>query len=189
MLPVRLTESVMGRISPPQLLVVIPAHILGSMIGMVFFSLITFYIPYFPLSVFDPIVYKADKFIFPKLIIEVLVVFIYNVMIIILPELLTVNKLSPNLISFVAVPLSLISNTTFHPAALFVLWYVSNGHEWTIWPHMIEKSNVISISSEPLQLEYLLSPLLASLLAGLFCNKFFPDDPKAWRRSDTTILE
>jgi hypothetical protein len=48
LLPIRLAESILGRITPVKLTVVIPAHFLGCILGAVMFR--TFF-PYIDLSV------------------------------------------------------------------------------------------------------------------------------------------
>ena len=104
--------------------------------------------------------------------IEIFVVCIFNCIIIALPEILVVNKLSDSWLSVPMIPLMLMAapNKTaiFSPAALYALRYV-NG------------SMGNSVCS-PVQVEHFIGPIIGAVLAGFICLRLFPDDPKSWIR-------
>lgn len=128
---------------------------------------------------FEPIVYSHhDSSWLAGLLIEIFVVFMYIVTIIVLPPILEVNKLNSRLLSIPTLPLFLFCRApdktiTFNPAAVYALWYVNRN---------VSGSNG-SGAFNPLQLEHLIGPILGAILAGLFCNYAFPDDPTTWIRS------
>eukprot|EP01038_Epipyxis_sp_PR26KG_P009923 gene9923-13347_t len=171
-LPIRLAESIMGRISSAKLIVTIPAHLIGSIIGTVIFHSI---FPFIPLMVFEPIVYE-DQDRFRGLATETLVVFLYSSIIIIFPQLLEANKLSQKLVSIPTLPLMLIGapnrGSTINPAAIYALWYVNRFYD----------TSAFDSFTKSLQLEHIIGPLLGAVSAGFFCNVFFPDDPVSWKR-------
>lgn len=132
-------------------------------------------------QVFEPIVYSHhDASWLVGLMMEIFVVFMYIVTIIVLPAILEVNKLNSRLLSIPILPLILFCRApdktiTFNPAAVYALWYVNRN---------------IGASTDaggfnPLQLEHLVGPIIGAILAGLFINYAFPDDPTTWIRSSS----
>ena len=130
---------------------------------------------------FEPIVYSAhDSSWFIGLVIEIFVVFMYIVTIIVLPAILEVNKLNSRLLSIPTLPLFLFCRApdktiTFNPAAVYALWYVNR--------NVVGSTDALGFN--PLQLEHLVGPIIGAILAGLFCNYAFPDDPTTWIRSSS----
>jgi hypothetical protein len=166
-LPNRLTDSILGRISPTRLFLVIPAHFLGCVIGTVLFKTLC---PIAPNSVFEPISYDSNVW-FQAVMIEAFVMCAYICTIIAVPELLEVNRLPAYLVS---VPISLLMlvkvpnrGSIFNPAALYALWYV-NGQFSGNWKF---------------QGEHIIGLILGAVAAGIICAKLFPDDPGSWRKS------
>ena len=131
---------------------------------------------------FQPIVYSHhDSAWLTGLIMEIFVVFLYIVTIIVLPAILEVNKLNSRLLSIPTLPLMLFCRApdktiTFNPAAIYALWYVNRN---------IYNSTTGTGVFNPLQLEHLIGPIIGAVLAGLFCNYAFPDDPTTWIRSSS----
>lgn len=119
------------------------------------------------------------------LIIEVVVVFMYIVTVVILPDLLEVNKLNSRLVSLPTLPLIWLARApnksiTFNPAVVYALWYVNR----EVFPS--STSSLLSVPGAfPLQFEHLVGPVVAAILAGLFCNYVFPDDPSCWVRKNS----
>ena len=165
-LPTRLAESILGRISPSKLTVIIPAHFLGCIFGAVFFKTIC---PIAPDAVFEPVTYDATHLL-EGMIKESIVVCIYVCTVIGVPDVLEVNRLPAYLLSVPIVPLLLVKvpdiGSTFNPAAVYALWYI-NGNTSGPW-HF--------------QAEHMIGPILGSVAAGIICSKLFPDDPGSWRR-------
>lgn len=87
-------------------------------------------------------------------------------MVLALPELLIVNKLSASFLSIPIIPLMLVQvaggqGSTFNPAAIYALGYIYHG------------------KLPPLQAIYhLVAIVVGSIAAGLVCLKFFPDDER-----------
>ena len=82
LLPVRLAESIMGRISPMRLTVLIPAHFLGCILGTTIFSLL---VP--SLCILEPALYidNQSNWMYSALT-EMLLVSIYVTLVISVPE-------------------------------------------------------------------------------------------------------
>ena len=171
-LPTRLAESILGRISPSKLTVIIPAHFLGCIFGAVLFKTIC---PLAPDAVFEPVTYDPTYW-FEGLIKEAIVVCIYVCTIIGVPDLLEVNRLPAYLLSAPILPMMLIKvpnrGSTFNPAALYALWYI-NGN--TSGPFSF-------------QAEHMIGPVLGSIAAGIICSKLFPDDPNSWKLASHSQL-
>mmetsp|Transcript_17271 Transcript_17271/g.16604 ORF Transcript_17271/g.16604 Transcript_17271/m.16604 type:complete len:246 (-) Transcript_17271:112-849(-) len=162
-LPNRLTDSILGRITPSNLLVIIPSHFMGCMFGTVLFKCVC------PIAlVFEPIIYSPD-FWFQGMITESIVMCMYICTLIAMPEILEVNRLPAYLCSLPMFLLMLVKvpdrGSALNPAASYALWYVSGQH------------------AETFQAEHLVGPILGAILAGIICTKFFPDDPGSWRKS------
>ena len=180
-----------GRIKASKLTVIVPAHFLGCILGRVLFQTcqLTGNIEVQCLSInrgvlFDltnlisiffkvtrPIAYDEQQW-FYGLLVEIFVVCTFNCIIIALPEILVVNKLSDAWLSIPTIPLMLLAapNKTaiFSPAALYALRYV-NG-------------SIGDAVCSPVQIEHFIGPLIGAALAGFICLRLFPDDPKTWIR-------
>jgi len=104
---------------------------------------------------------------------DVMVVGVYNVIVIALPELLQINRLSKYYLSLPIILLFVGASfgrggglgCSINPAAEGAL---------------LRLQNHVSVNEVILQLENMCGPLLGAVAAGLFCSKFFPDDEKSW---------
>lgn len=109
---------------------------------------------------------------------EVIVVFFYVCIIIGVPMLLSVNRLSTRLVSLYVLPLFFIGvpvkGSIFNPGALYALWFVN-------------RMSVIDPNESCLQLEHIAAPFLGAVLAGLFCNVALPDDSTSWIRKEKLL--
>lgn len=165
LLLVRLAETILGRISPTKLAVIIPAHFLGSIFGIVLFKTVFFFLS---AELLAPIQFEDRSSIF-TFIFETILVFLYTSAWIGVPEILVVNHLPANLLTWVCTPLLLfpiaIGGSSFNPAAVYALSYVHG-----------------SASQGHIPSVHLIAPAVGAILAGTFCSKFFPDDPTSWRR-------
>jgi hypothetical protein len=140
LLPVRLAECIIGRISQARMSVVIPAHFIGCIFSSVLFKLVC------PLawlesgsSALTPLNYPsnpADQTLMYKiafLMIEIICVCLYVIIVLVLPDFLTVNKLPQYWTSILALPLFLLSlreyQSSFHPAANYAIWYLLDRQE------------------------------------------------------------
>ena len=111
-----------------------------------------------------------------RLALDSTVVFVFNVVVIALPELLAANRLSRYYLSLPIVVLILGLSvgagfglgSSLSPAADCAL---------------LRLQNQASLDDVLIQLENLGGTLIGAIGAGLFCSKFFPDDPQSWRRS------
>jgi hypothetical protein len=61
---------------------------------------------------------------------------------------------------------------TLNPSAIYSLWYINR----------YNNSGGNKLLNNDLQLEHILGPIIGAIMSGLFCNLFFPDDKKAWKR-------
>lgn len=125
LLPVRLAESIMGISSFFDLMVVIPAQILGNLIGIVLFRTIT---PA-PLTVFEPAQFDQNSMLLVQLITQLFSVFMYTIVVLLTPDLLAINKIDRKLLSIPTIPFLLMNSgrcSTLNPSAIYALWYINN---------------------------------------------------------------
>lgn len=131
------------------------------------------------MQVFQPVMFNALK-LNHGLLIEAFAVFAYVLITLVLPELIEVNKLNPQLLSVALFPLLLLRSNgswcTFNPAIVYALWYVNRAASGSLY-------DVPSV----LQLLHIVAPFLGAVLAGLFCNFMFPDSPTSWKRRSQRI--
>ena len=171
-LPTRLAESILGRISPSKLTVIIPAHFLGCIFGAVLFKTVC---PLVPDAVFEPVTYDSAHWL-EGMLFESAVVCVYICTVIGVPDLLEVNRLPAYLLSLPIIPMMLVKvpdrGSTFNPAAVYALWYV-NGNTSGPW------------SFQP---EHIIGPVLGSVAAGIICGRIFPDDPGSWKKMSAATL-
>lgn len=159
LLVVRIAETLLGRISASKLTVVIPAHFLGCIVGTIVFHT---FVPFAPSAIFEPIESQNMGVVVGGSI-QVCVVFLYVCCLLIIPEMLEVNRLSRLFTTLLMLPLLIIGHSVmFSPAALYALWYV-NG----------DRRNMLDA-------EQLLGPIAGALAAGIFCSKMAPDDTSSY---------
>ena len=105
------------------------------------------------------------------LFIEAFATFLCTVVILVLPEMLSVNKLNPKILSAVMFPIVFLHHNAqwcnLNPSVAYALWYVNRVR--------------YEIPSGPQWLN-IIAPFLGAVAAGLFCNAFFPDRPTSWAR-------
>lgn len=90
-------------------------------------------------------------------------------MMLVLPYLFEINRVSDKWLSVAVLPLFLLSKSSFNPGQVFGLWYLS-------FSSAAENSCNLSIAR-------FLTPLAASIIASWICQVYFPDDPQSWTRS------
>ena len=116
-------------------------------------------------------VYKAHTGLNYGTLTEALATFLVTVMILVVPEMLAVNKLNPKMLSVLMFPIMFLHYNAqwcnFNPSVAYALWYV-NRTSYDI-PSLVQWLNVVA-------------PCLGAVAAGLFCNVFFPDHPSSWTR-------
>ena len=109
------------------------------------------------------------------LVIETFLNCVYCLAIMVLPELLHVNKLSVRLLSIPLLPFMFIyasnATVTYNPAAVYALWYLGSSN----W--------------KELQIEHIIGPLLGAYIAGRICLYYFPDDPQCWKKSPDIVCK
>lgn len=121
------------------------------------------------MQVFYPISYYNDTFSVKTLASEILANFLYTLVILVLPYLLDVNRLSTLWINLPLLPLiTLLSDITFNSGVVYGLWYVQSC------------SVLTSVGSLPS--ERIIGPIVGAAFAAILCNKYFPDDPLSWSR-------
>jgi hypothetical protein len=178
-----------AKIKYTNIIVIIFAHFLGCIFGVAVFS---FIFPFAPLYVFQPLDYSDGSSDIYGLIIETVVVCLYTCIIIALPELLKINKLSPYLVSVPIVPLIYYGvPSEFNPAASFALWYIdsrsnindnindviSHDTNETIIVQLLRgQNNAILEFISVIHKEHIIGPIIAAVMAGLICTIYFPED-------------
>ena len=105
-------------------------------------------------------------------ILQVMAVFLYTSSVIILPELIEVNRLNSKLLSILISPIMFLRCNGFwchfNPCIIYALWYI----------------NKAPGDYSPFSYSIIGSQIAGSLFAGLFCNIFFPDNPTCWLRRE-----
>ena len=142
----------------------IPGQFVGCIFGIILFRNT---IPFVPLQVLQPIVYNRfssdasnnyfENTILYIMIKETIVVMLFTFICLVIPNLLYVNKLPYYLSSILLFPLMCVkvgnAGSTFHPVALYCLWYLS-APDLSISPtevlrHSLQQSDInISIPSD-----------------------------------------
>lgn len=100
LLPLRVSEALLGRLTPLQLTIVIPAHFLGCIFAAALFHCVN---PFSPLSALHPITYSADLSL-PIILSDALLVALYIIACLVGPELLSVNKLPSAYLTLAVLP-------------------------------------------------------------------------------------
>jgi hypothetical protein len=162
LLPVRIAEGILGRVNLVKLGVSIPAHFAGCLLGIVAFRNC---IPYVPYQVLLPVAYTTSfqtdaaqeltgysAVLWPFLTLadprnrsavgdlvgEAVVVMLYTLTNLILPQILYVNKLPNQLMSLVLLPVMLWrvggAASSFHPVAQYCLWYLASPESTKLSP-------------------------------------------------------
>jgi hypothetical protein len=186
-LPVRIAECLQGKTSPSRIFVIIPAHLFGGIIGILFFRTFFPFLPsqvrvffllfesylihVFLSKVYSPITYDQTWWVTGSLT-EIFCNFIYIIAVVILPEIFEVNRLKSIWVNLPMIPLFWFSfQSTYNPAVVYGLWYIQSCSLY---------KNVGN-----LPVERILIPLVASILVGIFVNMYFPEDPSCWIKKKT----
>ena len=123
-------------------------------------------------QIIAPIPYQSSWWL-QNLIVEIIFNFIYITVLLVVPYLLEINRITTKIVSLPLVPLFLLKapldTCTFNPAIIYGLWYVNNC------------TSLLSGFSS-LQSERIIGPIIGAILSGIFCNIYFPDDPNSWSR-------
>mmetsp|Transcript_24322 Transcript_24322/g.34879 ORF Transcript_24322/g.34879 Transcript_24322/m.34879 type:complete len:285 (+) Transcript_24322:27-881(+) len=206
-LPVRLTESVMGRLNPQELLVLIPAHVFGSLMSITCASVLSSSISGLSDLAFQPIAFNQPPTI-SLYMLEIFLTTCFIISLIVLPQLFEVNRLNPSLIWIPLAAINLIGGNilTFNPVGIYTLWFVNNGSTWSLGTRLLNKAAVYASSflgrdiitntvynststqtflTSPhsyLSIGHIIAPMAAAIIAGIICNCIFPDDPTTWLR-------
>lgn len=163
-LPVRISEMVMGRLTPRDLAILVPIHFLASVAGVLILRAL------FPGVIashaLEPIVYSEDRSWAFDFVRETLVTAGFTVGILVLPEILKVNSMSKKLFCpILLLPLYLYSvdggdmGSAFSPDLIYALRCVSRYEELPLR-----------------QSSHLFGPMLGGFLGGCIMATYFPDD-------------
>jgi len=183
LLPVRITEVLMGRSSAYHLTVVIPAHFIGCVVGAVAFGATINALNISPAKALAPFTQSSGlnappeiqsyelitilswmHYFYQTYFNDALLMCLYIFIQISVPETLRVNKLPLWLISLFNLPVviwDLGSLLTFNPCAVYALWFVTG-----------------RVDSLPLEL--IISPLIGAMLSSVLCSLVVPDSPR-WK--------
>eukprot|EP01031_Cornospumella_fuschlensis_P031225 gene31225-37736_t len=175
-LPVRIAECFVGKVSPVRMLILIPAHMLGAIFGTL---ALKSFIPFLPNSVLTPINYSNSSSL-SGLLYEVVLSFCYCLVLLVLPYIYDRNRYRQQyFISLPILPLLFIRTpaytSTLNPSVVYALWYINNCGSLVNY-------------SRTLPWDRILGPILGAVGAGVVCNMYFPDDPKSWTRAQVRSL-
>jgi hypothetical protein len=165
LLPVRLAECLVGKASIAKLFLLFPAHFLGSVIGLVWFRTM---LPFVSRNIMNP-VYCSSESTVSVLIIEFVSNFVLAAVLLVLPYVLEVNRLSEQYINILLLPLFMLSGSSFNPSLIFGLWALN--------------SSILTVNSCALNVLRISGSCFGALVAGWFCGNYFPDDASSWTRS------
>jgi len=169
-LSVRLAELILARSGVVDTFIVIPAHLLGAILGGVLFGT---FIPISANHVLSPLYCNDSTLTFVAVIDDLISNTIYICMLLVLPYLLETNRLSRKLVSIAVLPIFFLSHSNFSPAQAFSLWFLS---------FSLTAENTCNVS-----VTRFVTPLAASILASWICQVYFPDDPPSWTRSRRSL--
>lgn len=124
-------------------------------------------LPFLPNQILRPVVFPSAHWA-STLLLEAGLSFAYCMLLLVLPYILDVNRISSKLVNLPLLPL-LLSASTLNPSLVYGLWYLHHCSSF--------------FSLQALPLERLAGPILGGMAAGLVCNVYFPDDPRSWARS------
>jgi hypothetical protein len=119
------------------------------------------------------------------IVVEAVAVFLYVLVVLVLPEIIEVNKLIPKFLSVATVPLMLARNggswCTFNPSVVYALWYVNRAPVLSggLLPALSLAHFALPSALQVLQF---VAPFLGAAAAGVLCNCLFADNPTSWRR-------
>uniref|UniRef100_A0A7S2MXG2 Uncharacterized protein n=1 Tax=Helicotheca tamesis TaxID=374047 RepID=A0A7S2MXG2_9STRA len=162
-IPTRICEMGLGRLSLQELAVVLPIHFLGAMIGVLITKLLT---PGILAShLVEPIIYSEGNPWLVDLMRETIVNAAFTVAILVLPEIMKLNKVPQGLTLLFMWPLYNYSVDAAGTASAF-------------GPDVIYALRCIGSHEEvPLgQSSHMIGPILGGLLGGRIMRLFFPDD-------------
>lgn len=167
--PTRISEMMLGRMSPRELVVILPVHFIGSVISAFILRVILSPFTFFLSDSIDvhPIVYSDRNPWLVDLTAEILVTAAFTVSILVLPELFKLNSIPRVFIPFAMYPIFSYSvdiqgmGSIFSPSAFYALQCVTRYEE-------------VSFR----QKSHLFGPVLGGVLGGYVMSVFFPDPPK-----------
>mmetsp|Transcript_1326 Transcript_1326/g.1762 ORF Transcript_1326/g.1762 Transcript_1326/m.1762 type:complete len:251 (-) Transcript_1326:250-1002(-) len=160
-MPIRIAESLAGGHDPlMSLIILLPAHCLGSIIGVTF---VGYLVPLpEPIDYDDPVDILWWRAVGLEAGLTMLFVLGYHVV----PEVLRLNKIPGTILLYCicSLPLMLVGvpdkGPIFCPEYLYTLWYV----------HKKTDPNCV------MQSAHLIGPILGGLVAGIIMSKFFPEN-------------
>lgn len=158
-----------GKVNPTRMLILIPAHLLGSIFGAVALKMI---FPFLPSEVLRPLVFPSHN-VFMTFFIETANHFFYCLILLVLPYLFDINRINSKWILLPLLPILIVPYCTLNPGLTYALWYLRNC--------------CILINARILHMERIAGAIAGAVLAGWVCNVYFPDDPKAWTRLQTRM--
>jgi len=128
--------------------------------------------------VYEPIAYQPSSTSWMlNLTLEALYSFCYVSVMLVLPYMLQINRISKVYLSLPMVPLFLGpcpgQTSAFNPAMVYALWFV----------RACSSLHTHSSSFSSLPLDRIVGPLVGATVAAMVCSVFFPDDTASWKRN------
>jgi len=160
-LPTRISEMVLGRLTPRDLGIIIPVHFLASLVAAVILRL------FLPLHLVAPVVYSEDSLWLVDLTREILVNAAFSVSVLAGTEFLSLNKIPRSFLPLFLLP-------------LYLYGVDADGRASTFGPNVLYALRCVTVKGDlPIrQSSHFLGPLIGGVLGGKIMALFFPDDPR-----------
>mmetsp|Transcript_28235 Transcript_28235/g.40934 ORF Transcript_28235/g.40934 Transcript_28235/m.40934 type:complete len:281 (+) Transcript_28235:132-974(+) len=162
-IPTRICEMSLGRLSKREIAVVLPIHFLGAMLGV---FVAQFLSPSIVAShVVEPIIYSEGNPWLVDFIRETIINAVFTVAILVVPEIMKLNKIPRGFAVLFMWPLYNYSvdaagtASTFGPDVIYALRCVGKNEEVPLG-----------------QFSHMIGPIVGGLLGGKIMSIFFPDD-------------
>jgi len=194
-----------SRLNPQELMVLIPAHVFGSLMSITCASVLSSSISGLSDLAFQPIAFNDPPTILLYML-EITLTVCYIVSLIVLPQLFEVNRLNSSLIWIPLTAINLVGGNILmiNPVGIYTLWFVNNESTWSLGNRLLNKATIYvtsllgrsfisksDIDNNPfptsphsyLSTGHIIAPMAAAIIAGIICNCIFPDDPSTWLRN------
>lgn len=166
-IPCRVAETLVGRLTPRELAVVIPVHFLGAIAGAALAKVLLPSAYGLSNHAVDPIIYSEGHAWLYDLAKEVVVNAFFTVIVLVLPQLLRLNRLPcPGLLTLLAL----------YP--LFNAAVGASGTASAFGPDVVYALRCVTRREEvPIgQSQHMIGPILGGVVGGKIMTWFFPDE-------------
>ena len=132
-----------SRLNPQELMVLIPAHVFGSLMSITCASVLSSSIAGLSDLAFQPIAFNEPPTILLYML-EITLTVCYIVSLIVLPQLFEVNRLNSSLIWIPLTAINLVGGNILmiNPVGIYTLWFVNNESTWSLGNRLLNKATI-----------------------------------------------